>query len=299
MSLLSRIEDLVRTDLAQELEELTIERLVAGLFFTGVKLSNGWTGLSYTPIQDLPQAVCCPSSAGRIFDPVRVNGLKVTEVLPALSSGEPLKRAVALAALNALAAARWSRKGNGPFAVRHGLDALEKVDLSGDVPTVVIGALVPALRALKQRGGTWWVVEQDRKTLKPDELEHFVPFRRAKEVIGRAGILIVTGATILNQTLEPILDRAGPEARVVVMGPTVGLIPEPFFERGVDVLGGVLIRRPDKLLDLLAVGGSGYHFFDRLAQRVVVEPRPGPGFSKTLTSQRNGGAGTRQGLNLV
>jgi hypothetical protein len=38
--------------------------------------------------------------------------------------------------------------------------------------------------------------------------------------------------------------------------------------------GSVLITAPDDFLDLLAEGGSGYHFLGRSAQKVVLVRRP-------------------------
>ena len=54
------------------------------------------------------------------------------------------------------------------------------------------------------------------------------------------------------------------------MGPTASMLPEPFFERGVNIMGGVWVKKPDQLLDVLTAGGSGYHFRDTLADRIVV-----------------------------
>jgi hypothetical protein len=48
--------------LGPELDGLTVERAVIGLFFTGVKLSNGIAGACATPIKTIPEAVCCPTS---------------------------------------------------------------------------------------------------------------------------------------------------------------------------------------------------------------------------------------------
>ena len=49
--------------LGPDLDGLTVERAVIGLFFTGVKLSNGIAGACATPIKTIPEAVCCPTSA--------------------------------------------------------------------------------------------------------------------------------------------------------------------------------------------------------------------------------------------
>lgn len=46
-----------------ELDKITVERAVFGLFFSGVKLSTGHGGLCFTSVKEMPEAVCCPSSA--------------------------------------------------------------------------------------------------------------------------------------------------------------------------------------------------------------------------------------------
>jgi uncharacterized protein (DUF4213/DUF364 family) len=79
---------------------------------------------------------------------------------------------------------------------------------------------------------------------------------------------------LVNNTLEGLLALARPDARVTIVGPTVGMLPDAFLARGADVLGCVRITAPDTFLDLLAEGGSGYHFFGRSAQKVVLERRP-------------------------
>ena len=75
MTILNETAQQVQDILASEYNTITIERVMIGVFFTGVKLSNGVGGVSYTLVKDIPQAVCCPSSAGRIFDPFKINGM--------------------------------------------------------------------------------------------------------------------------------------------------------------------------------------------------------------------------------
>ena len=94
MAILQEAAEILKGRLGDEYPRLTLERLVTGLFFTGVKLSDGSGGLCFTPIKEIPEAVCCPSSAGRVFDPRRTKGMGVEEVLRALSSPEPIKVAV-------------------------------------------------------------------------------------------------------------------------------------------------------------------------------------------------------------
>src|SRR5260370_39775608 len=60
--------------LGRELAGITVERAVIGLFFTGVKLSNGIAGACATPIQTNPEAVSCPSTAMALPLPGKLRG---------------------------------------------------------------------------------------------------------------------------------------------------------------------------------------------------------------------------------
>jgi len=271
MTILIETAQLVKEKLNNNLDNLTIERLVVGLFFTGVKLSNGAGGVCYTPIKDIPEAVCCPSSAGQIFHPEKVRGIKTESVLKSLSSLEPIKTASAIATLNALSNTVWGKGMKCDYNIHVNRDAQDVINMSKDRSIALIGAIVPVLRALKERGGTWWVIEQDPRTLKDDEMGHFIRASESKEVIRGADVLIITGVTLVNHTLDGILDMAGHEAEIAIMGPTASMLPDPLFNRGVRVIGGVWVKNADKLLDILAAGGSGYHFLDSLAHRIVIE----------------------------
>jgi uncharacterized protein (DUF4213/DUF364 family) len=271
MTILIETAQLLKDKLALEYDTLTIERVMIGLFFTGVKLSNGAGGVSYTPVKDIPQAVCCPSSAGRIFDPFKINGMRIADVLTGLTSIEPIKVSVAVASLNALSACCWEKGLTDNYNIQLDADAIDAVRMPDGNSIAVIGAFVPILRKLKGRAGKWWIIEQDPNTLKRDELKHFIPADQSEETIATADVLIVTGVTLVNHTLEGILKVARPDAEIAVIGPTASMLPDVLFEHGVRVVGGVWVKKPDELLDVLAAGGSGYHFFDNLAPRIVIE----------------------------
>ncbi len=203
--------------LGSELDEMTVERVVIGLFFTGVKLSNGSTGSCATPIKTIPEAVCCPSSAMAMPFPGKLAGRRAADLAREALSGHGIRRAVGIAAVNALADYCWQRRPHPDVELCPGVDAFDATEI-----------------------------------------------RKGDKVV----------STLVNNTLEDLLALARPEARVTIVGPTVGMQPDAFLARGADVLGCVKISAPDAFLDLLAEGGSGYHFFGRSAQKVVLARRP-------------------------
>lgn len=259
--------------LGSELDDIAVERAVIGLFFTGVKLTTGQAGACATPIKTIPEAVCCPSSAMAMPFPGKMKGKSARDAMKEAFSDHGIRRAVGIAAVNALAELCWERRPNPEAELLRGIDAFDANGFRPDDLTVVVGAFVPFLKELKRRKQRFLVLEKDPDTLKAEEMPFYRPAEMAREVVPQADVLLMTGTTLINDTLEDLLSWAKPEARVTVVGPTVGLLPDAFLARGADYLGGVTITDPDAFLDLLAEGGSGYHFFGRVAEKVVLRRR--------------------------
>lgn len=263
----------IQSILSADLNHIVVERAVIGLFFTGVKLSTGVAGACATPLRSIPEAVCCPSSAMAMPFPGKLRGRMAKDLLKETAAASGIRRAIGVATMNALAELCWQRRTPAAAELRVGVDAYDAADIRPDEHVVVVGAFVPFLKALKRSGQRFTVLEMDPATLKPDELPYFRPADEAGLVLPSADVVLITGTTLLNDTLENLLALCHPYARVVVVGPTVGLLPDAFLRRGVDVLGGVRITAPDAFLDVLAEGGSGYHFFGRSAEKVVLMRR--------------------------
>lgn len=261
---------MVDSILGSAIDDLRVERAVLGLFFSGVKLSDGSGGVCFTPIKEIPQAVCCPSSANAMPASGRLSEISVRKYLDDLASPNMLKKNLAIAVLNALSSICWKKKPPKEYVMELGKDAFDAIHIPKHGKSLVVGALVPVMRRLLKEEASFTVLEQDPATLKPAELPFYAPPEKAAEFVPAADLLVVTGVTILNDTLTGLLDLAKPGAEIVVTGPTASMLPEAFFKRGVTMLGGVLVTQPDKLLDVLSEGGSGYHFFGKYAERLLI-----------------------------
>lgn len=69
--------------------------------------------------------------------------------------------------------------------------------------------------------------------------------------------------TILKNALPDILKMVRPGAEIIVTGPTASMLTEAFFERGLTTLGGIVVTKPNELLDVISQAGSGYQFFSK------------------------------------
>lgn len=259
--------------LSTEIEDICIERTVVGVYFTGVQLSTGHVGACATPIKTMPEAACCPSSAHAMPFPGKMRGRRAVSFLDEVNCPEGIRRAVGIAVMNALAALCWDRRPHPDFELETDIDAFDAADIQPGQMVVVVGAFVPFLRELKRRGQPYLVLEQNPATLKADELPYYRHAGQAPVVVPQADVLLITGTTLLNDTLDDILAAARPDARTVLVGPTVGLVPDAYLRRRCDILGGIRVTRAEEFLDILAEGGSGYHFFGKSAQKIVLRSR--------------------------
>ena len=256
-TILQESVDIVRKLIGSKLDEITVENTVMGIFFSGVKLSTGQGGMCFTPIKMIPEAVCCPSSAKLMPSPGKLKGRPADAYLDDIFSNSILKKTLGIATLNALSVYCYENGLLPDIRVRQDIDAFDVPDLSKYKKAVVVGALVPILKKLTKEGVDYTVLEKDVRTLKGDELKHFADAEEFPKVVPEADILFITGTTLINDTLEGLLECAKPGAEIVVAGPTVSMIAEPFRKRGVTILGGDYVHNADEALEILSEAGSG------------------------------------------
>ena len=262
--------------LGRDLDAIAVERAVIGLFFTGVKLTAGQGiavgGTCATPRDAIPGDVCCPVTA-RAAGYQHLAGRRASELMREALSDNGLRRAVGIATLNALAELAWRRRPCPEVELLPGADAFDAAEPAAGERVVLVGAFIPFLKELKRRRQSYLVLEQNPAALKPEEMPFYRRADLAPEIVPGADVLLITGATLLNGTLEDLLALARPGARVVVVGPTVGLLPDAFLARGAGILGSVRITRPDAFLDLLGEAGSAPHFLGHSAEKIVLARR--------------------------
>ena len=268
--ILSETIEKVNKILGKSLDDLTVERAVFGLFFSGVKLSDASGGLCFTPIKEIPEAVCCPSSARAMPLSGKLAGRSVRAYLDDIFGENILRKTLGIAVLNALSASCWSRMPNNGYEIQSGKDAFDDIVIQPGIKAVVVGALVPIIRKLIAAKSEFHILEMDAATLKEKERPYFAEASRAPEFIPDADLLVITGTTVLNDTLPGLLEMAKPGAQIIVTGPTASMLPGAFFSRGVTTLGGIMVTKPDELLDIIGEGGSGYHFFGKSAERTII-----------------------------
>ena len=248
---------------------ITPKEIRIGVFYTGVVLSSGHAGMSYTPVQEIPEAVCCPRSHAKMPAAGELLNKQITELMDYALDDNVLKAAVGMATINALSDVLLSDNACRYKPSAYG-NALELVDITGNDTVAMVGAFTPFIKKISEITERLFVIEKNPRVIGKDDTFKIESADRLEEIIPQANILIITGVTLINHTLGPILDLAEKANEIVVVGPTASVYPGPLFKRGVTVMGGVRITDAAKMIHLIGEAGSGYDFFDNCADKIIM-----------------------------
>lgn len=221
---------------------------------TAVRLNNGHCGLAlnYDRVGLEPKIsdLLASKLRERLLERAGSEPL-LTETLFQESEG-PSFRSLSLALLNALSQALMTAEHLTPRGARLFPGRMPIEALGGLGTRVAVigcgGYLVDALRA----DFVEEVVCSDLALFDDEAADYYGPYikdvidpHRAEKsirltdgsdndrVVSECDLLFITGSTLSNDTLLPLLEQAGPKPAIVVEGNSAGLYPFPLFKRGV------------------------------------------------------------------
>ena len=276
MSVIAETIDIIKEKSPTPLEEISIDDLVIGIFFTGVKLSTGHAGVAFTPIGEIPEAVCCPTTAARMPQAGNLEGSPVSEIIKYSLDVNVLKSAIGVATINALSQMIIESGNGAEFEIVRGRDGFDLLEIQPYETVSLIGAFGPYIQRLKMMGNPFFIIERNSQSLRLDEMKHFKPESEMREALEKSRVAILTGTSVVNHTIDHILSLLRNGIRAAIIGPTASMIPYAFFKKGIRIMAGLQISNPDSMIKILKQGGSGYHLMKECGEKIA--------FVKRLTS---------------
>jgi len=268
-SIIAETIDIITEKSPAPLRDIWIDDLVIGIFFTGVKLSTGYSGVAFTPIGEIPEAVCCPTTAARMPQAGNLEGSPVSEILKYALDTNVLKSAIGVATLNALSQLIIESGDRREYEIVKDKDGFDLLGIKPKETVSLIGAFGPYIRRLKMMGNSFFIVERNTQTLRPDEMKYFKPESEMSSALEESDAVIITGTAIVNHSIDTILSFITNGKRTAIIGPTASMIPDSFFKRGLQVMAGVRILELDLMMKILKQGGSAYHLLKNCSEKIA------------------------------
>jgi len=117
------------------------------------------------------------------------------------------------------------------------LNAEEVIANQGAGKTVALIGSFPFVSRLRSCVGELFVLE-----LQPKDNE--LPAEAAPDILPQADVIAITSMTLINHSLENLLNLCKPQSTVLLLGPSTPLSPM-LFEHGIDVLSGSVVTDID------------------------------------------------------
>ncbi|MCS7139887.1 MAG: DUF364 domain-containing protein [Candidatus Nezhaarchaeota archaeon] len=249
------IEVLVKV--TPRIEEVVAEKVVVGLGYTGVLTSRGHMGLCQTLLGEM-NLHCCRISvkAGTLASS------KIINLLMMAKSWDLSERIVGIAAINALSAPYLD--GGDEVKVFKG-NLIEHLDLRRGDLVVMVGNVKPFREPIKAKGCKLVVLERSLQLMDEETL----PDVAGDEMIPKADVVVASGTSLANGTIDRILKLAEKAREVALVGPSASAYPKVLFDRGVTVVGCIKVLNPSMVLRVISEGG-GVREFRPYVEQVVL-----------------------------
>jgi len=208
-----------------------------GLGYTAVLLTDRRMGVAYTFRAETGPG--CSVLSGML----PLAGRPARELLVLLGSSDPIEAAMGLACANALSNGAAEEYSEG--------DILDHLDIAPDDRVGMVGHFGPLVAPVKERARSLTIFERVRQAhgdIRPTE--------EAPEQLPGCQVALITATSIINHTIDGLLDAARGCREVVVLGASTPLVPEAFSRSKVTLLSGVVVEEPAEVLRVVSEGGG-------------------------------------------
>lgn len=210
-----------------------VEDVVIGLSLIAVELDSGHIGLSYVLREDLDAGCSNFPYVASILGRASISAAQW-----AVTGEDILRKAIANAVLTAASRAQHledSDTPDRPFGVE-----MKKTDLVG-----MVGSIGPVVKMLKPRVKEVYVFDK-AQSLSGATAQNIVPMKEQRRVLSRCDVVMISGTTMINGTIDGLLDMCEGARSVVMIGPSTPMFPQAFADTKVSVLAGSWWKHENK-----------------------------------------------------
>jgi len=231
-----------------------ITKVVIGLGYTGVEV----TAYAHEPFLGLAStlsSIINSTDCSKIDFAGKLTEIHLSEVLNWSLVPPSIKKIIGIAALNGTS--QHILRILNPYKKIEG-NLLDFIEIDEDTKVNFIGLIKPLIRKVGKITQAITLIEDNIPI--PAEFEHFKSKQSMSQLEPEdisTDILFCTGTTLINDTLEKILEIFKNRAKkIIIIGPSVSMIPDILFDYGVNIVGGMEIIDSKITFKVLQEGGG-------------------------------------------
>ncbi len=215
----------------------TCQDIRIGLGYSCVQLTDGNTGIAWTPNKQHPGSCTHLRHAGSL------SNLSALQILSWLNSENMLERALGLATFNAM---------NSAFKRNIVTDeAISLLNLQKKDYVVMIGHFAPIIPIIREIGCRLEIVDFDS-----GKLGIINNTKQNLTALADCDVAIITATSIINNTADDLLSALKRNRAAVMLGPSTPLCPEIFKDTRITQLSGAIVIKPERIKTIISEGGG-------------------------------------------
>lgn len=263
--MINKTLDILQSKYHLNLQEIFFEDVRIGIYKTAVQLTGNRYGVAGTHRAKTEDYKYRTQRDDSPFSTNHIIGQNVKDLFFAPSS--PIVDNLKVATLNALSGKIIQ---STDYQVIENTDPIDLVDLSGQKTISIVGAFKGYIQKIGATNHTMHIVEIRPEVIPPAYQKHFVPADQAAAVLPHSDIVIITGSTLVNNSLKDLVQYLPKHGTTILVGPSSSFIPDVLFEQGIDIIGATRITQPKKMLQIVSEAATGFHFFQYCAQKICI-----------------------------
>jgi uncharacterized protein (DUF4213/DUF364 family) len=263
--ILEKTYELLQTKYKNQIENLTIADVRIGVLLSAVLLSDGSCGVSSTFIDAIAHCEKKSRDFGD-FSPLKIKGQKVIGLFETDKKSN-LIDTLKVAVLNAISSKLLL---TSDYKIIENADPIDLIDLESEKVITLVGGFQTYIQKISCTRNKLNILELDENALSMEQKQFYVPANEYAKILPFSDIVIITGLTLVNNTIDGLLASVSQKAQVIVTGPSSSIIPDILFENRVNIIGATRITDPGKLFSVVGELGAGFHLFKYCAQKISI-----------------------------
>jgi uncharacterized protein (DUF4213/DUF364 family) len=243
-----------------------IDDLITSVDFPDAVVKDVRVGVTWTAVVSercgLAKTYGVPvAHSTRVRDAGMLIGKSARELARYAESPVQIEASIGVAALNSMIEPRGEIAGNALSLFK---------EMGVGKRAVMVGLFHTSIDRLVATCEEFWIIEQNPALI--DEANHILPPTAAVSVLPRADVVAITGSTLVNHSLEPLLGLC-PQAFIIVLGPSTPMLPV-LHQYGANVVAGTEVLNVEPVLAQISQGGGRIHprtFGDNIRFRMMTE----------------------------
>jgi uncharacterized protein (DUF4213/DUF364 family) len=200
------------------------------------------------------------------FSPLKIIGQNVINLFET-NKNSRLIDTLKIAVLNAISSKLIT---TSEYKIIENSDPIELIDLHSNKTITVVGAFQTYIQKISENNNKLYVLELNENMISEEHKKYYIPAEKYPDILPSSDIVIITGLTLVNNTIDGLLASVSPHTQVIVTGPSSSIIPDVLFENKVSIIGATRITDPDLLFSIVGEAGAGFHLFRYCAQKISI-----------------------------